>query len=77
MERGIVSAGRDREGRDYSPRLELVRLTIPRRVYTAAHLEYAAAAIAGVYERRNEIKGLQWVYEPPVLRFFTGRFKRL
>jgi tyrosine phenol-lyase len=77
MERGIVSAGRDKEGRDYCPRLELVRLTIPRRVYTAAHLEYAAAVIAGVFERRSEIKGLQWVYEPPVLRFFTGRFKRL
>ncbi|NMD42523.1 MAG: tyrosine phenol-lyase [Firmicutes bacterium] len=77
MERGIVSAGRDQEGRDYCPKLELVRLTIPRRVYTAAHLEYAAAAIAGVYERRSEVKGLQWVYEPPVLRFFTGRFERL
>jgi tyrosine phenol-lyase len=77
MERGIVSAGRDKEGRDYCPRLELVRLTIPRRVYTAAHLEYAAAVIAGVFERRSEIKGLQWNYEPPVLRFFTGRFKRL
>jgi tyrosine phenol-lyase len=77
MERGIVSAGRDKDGRDYCPRLELVRLTIPRRVYTASHLGYAAEAIAGVYERRSEIKGLQWVYEPPVLRFFTGRFKRL
>ncbi len=77
MERGIVSAGRDKEGRDYYPKLELVRLTIPRRVYTAAHLEYAATAISGVLERRKEIKGLQWVYEPPVLRFFTGRFKRL
>ncbi len=77
MERGIVSAGRDKEGRDYCPKLELVRLTIPRRVYTAAHLEYAAAAIAGVHKRRNEIKGLRWVYEPPVLRFFTGRFERL
>lgn len=77
MERGIVSAGRDQEGRDYYPKLELVRLTIPRRVYTASHLEYAATAIFGVLERRNEIKGLQWVYEPPVLRFFTGRFKRL
>lgn len=77
MERGIVSAGRDNEGRDYCPKLELVRLTIPRRVYTAAQLEYAAVAIAKIHERSNEIKGLQWVYEPPVLRFFTGRFKKL
>ncbi len=77
MERGIVSAGRDKDGCDYCPKLELVRLTIPRRVYTAAHLEYAAVAIAGVHERRSEIKGLEWVYEPPLLRFFTGRFKKL
>lgn len=77
MERGIVSAGRDSEGRDYCPNLELVRLTIPRRVYTAAHLEYAAQSIAAVHGRREEIRGLEWVYEPPVLRFFTGRFKRL
>ncbi len=77
MERGIVSAGRDSEGRDYCPRLELVRLTIPRRVYTASHLEYAARAIAEVHGRREEIGGLEWVYEPPVLRFFTGRFRRL
>ena len=77
MERGIVSAGRDRNGRDYAPRLELVRLTIPRRVYTASHLAYAAEAIAGVHARRDEIEGLKWVYEPPVLRFFTGRFARL
>lgn len=77
MERGIVSAGRDSEGRDYCPRLELVRLTIPRRVYTASHLEYVARAIAEVHSRREEIGGLEWVYEPPVLRFFTGRFGRL
>ena len=77
MERGIVSAGRDSEGRDYCPNLELVRLTIPRRVYTAAHLEYAAQSIAAVHGRREKIRGLEWVYEPPVLRFFTGRFKRL
>ena len=77
MERGIVSAGRDREGRDYRPQLELVRLAVPRRVYTMAHLEYAATSIAELYERRSEIRGLQWVYEPPVLRFFTGRFKRI
>ena len=77
MERGVVSAGRGKDGREYKPRLELVRLTIPRRVYTAAHLEYTAGSIAEVHGRRAEVRGLAWDHEPPVLRFFTGRFKPL
>jgi tyrosine phenol-lyase len=75
MERGIVSAGRDKEGNNHYPKLELVRLTIPRRVYTYSHLDYVADSIISLYEKRDQIKGLEWVYEPPVLRFFTGRFK--
>ena len=77
MERGIVSAGRDKKGKNYHPRMELVRLTIPRRVYTYAHLDFVAESVARVYERRREIKGLKWVYEPPFLRFFTGRFEKI
>ena len=77
MERGIISAGRDKDGNDYYPKLELVRLTIPRRVYTSAHLDYVAESVKKVYEERDKITGLKWVYEPPVLRFFTGRFERL
>jgi tyrosine phenol-lyase len=77
MERGIISAGRDKDGKDYCPKLELVRLTVPRRVYTNAHLDYVADSIAGLYEKRSAIRGLKWVYEPPVLRFFTGRFEPL
>lgn len=77
MERGIISAGRDKHGKDYSPKLELVRLTIPRRVYTNAHFDYVADSIAGLYTRRSKIGGLKWVYEPPVLRFFIGRFEPL
>lgn len=77
MERGNVSAGRDKEGKEYFPKLELVRLTLPRRVYTYAHLDFVAEAIIEVYKRRDEIKGLKFVYEPPVLRFFTGRFERV
>lgn len=76
MERGIISAGRDKDGKDYCPKLELVRLTIPRRVYTNAHLDYVADSIVDLYTRRNKIGGLRWIYEPPVLRFFTGRFER-
>ncbi len=75
MERGIVSAGRDvKTGENHKPKLETVRLTIPRRVYTNAHLDYVADSIIELYENRESIKGLQWEYEPSCLRFFTGRF---
>lgn len=75
MERGNVSAGRDKDGKEYFPALELVRLTIPRRVYTYAHMDYVADSVVRTYEHRDNIKGLKWTYEPPVLRFFTGRFE--
>lgn len=75
MERGIISAGRDvKTGENHKPKLETVRLTIPRRVYTYAHLDYVADSIIELYEKRETIKGLQWEYEPSCLRFFTGRF---
>lgn len=77
MERGIVSAGRDKNGQNYCPRLELVRLTIPRRVYTYAHMDVVANASIDLYRDRESIKGLEMVYEPPVLRFFTAKFKPL
>ncbi len=78
MERGIVSAGRDpKTGKHRYPKLELVRLTIPRRVYTQAHLDVTAESIAAVYDKRKHIKGLKMVYEPKYLRFFQGRFKRI
>jgi len=75
MERGIVSAGRDKiTGKNHSPKLETVRLTIPRRVYTYAHMDIAADAIIKLYENRDSIRGLKFVYEPPMLRFFNARF---
>jgi tyrosine phenol-lyase len=75
MERGIVSAGRNPETGDHNyPKLELVRLAIPRRVYTQSHMDVVAESVAAVYERREEIKGLRFVYEPPQLRFFQARF---
>ncbi|RMD49492.1 MAG: tyrosine phenol-lyase [Ignavibacteria bacterium] len=78
MERGIVSAGRDPETGDHRyPKLELVRLTFPRRVYTQAHIDVAVESIAAVYEERKKIKGLKMVYEPKYLRFFQARFDRL
>lgn len=78
MERGIISAGRNKETGDHNrPNLELVRLTIPRRVYTQSHFDLAAYHIAKLYEHRHEAKGLKFVYEPPYLRFFQGRFERM
>ncbi|MBL7798724.1 MAG: tryptophanase, partial [Saprospiraceae bacterium] len=77
MERGIVSAGRDAQGRNYYPKLELVRFTIPRRVYTQAHMDVIAESAAAVFDRRKKIKGLKMVYEPKYLRFFQARFERL
>ena len=76
MERGIVSAGRDKEtGENHKPKLELVRLTIPRRVYTYAHLDHVAEGIINLYRKRDQIKGMKMVYEPKLLRFFTSRFE--
>lgn len=78
MERGIVSAGRNKEtGEEYKPKLELVRLTIPRRVYTQSHLDVVAYSVAELYEHRKSAKGLKMVYEPRYLRFFQARFEKL
>jgi tyrosine phenol-lyase len=77
MERGVVSAGRKANGKNYFPKLELVRFTIPRRVYTQAHMDVIAESTARVYDRRNKIKGLKMVYEPKYLRFFQARFEQL
>lgn len=75
MERGNVSKGRDPDsGKNYRPALELVRLTIPRRVYSNDHMRTVAEGIIRVWRRRDSIGGLAFVYEPPHLRFFRGRF---
>lgn len=76
MERGIVSAGRNKETGDHNyPHLELVRLTIPRRVYTNSHMDVVAQGVIDLYARRAEISGLEMVYEPEDLRFFQARFE--
>lgn len=77
MERGVVSAGRKANGENYYPKLELVRFTIPRRVYTQPHMDVIAESTARVYDRRNKIKGLKMIYEPKYLRFFQARFEQL
>jgi tyrosine phenol-lyase len=78
MERGIVSAGRDAAtGQNHYPALELVRRTIPRRVYTQAHMDLTAESVAAVHDARRKAKGLRMVYEPRYLRFFQARFEPL
>lgn len=75
MERGVISAGRNKHtGEHNKPKLELVRLTIPRRVYTNNHMDVVADSIISLYEKRDTISGLQMDYEPPTLRFFNARF---
>ncbi|MFM8456748.1 MAG: tyrosine phenol-lyase, partial [Ignavibacteria bacterium] len=64
-------------GQHHYPKLELVRLTIPRRVYTQAHMDVVAESTAIVYDKRHSIKGLEMIYEPKYLRFFQARFKKL
>lgn len=76
MERGIVSAGRNKDtGDHYYPKLELVRLTFPRRVYTQAHCDVTIEAVQSLYQDRKNLKGLRMVYEPKYLRFFQARFE--
>lgn len=75
MERGIISAGRNNAtGEHHRPKLETVRLTIPRRVYTYAHMDVVADGIIKLYQHKEDIRGLKFIYEPKQLRFFTARF---
>ena len=76
MERGTVSAGRSKDtGEEYRPKLELVRLALPRRVYTQAHMDVVAESVLCVFEEREQAGGLRMVYEPRYLRFFQARFE--
>ena len=76
MERGIVSAGRDPKTREnHIPKLETVRLTIPRRVYTYKHMDIVADSVIDLFKHKESIRGLKFVYEPRQLRFFTARFE--
>jgi tyrosine phenol-lyase len=78
MERGIASAGRNPETGDHNrPALELTRLTIPRRVYTQAHMDVVAESVKAAFDARESTRGLRMVYEPKYLRFFQARFETL
>jgi tryptophanase len=60
-----------------SAQMELVRLAIPRRVYTQSHIDYVVEVIIGVFKKRNELCGMEIIYQPDVLRHFTCHFKHL
>lgn len=77
MERGTISMDRDRDGNEVYSDLELARLAVPRRVYTMSHFEYVVDRVKWLYRHRDKVKGLKFVEEPPVLRFFFGKLEAL
>ena len=77
MERGTISMDRDKDGNDVFADVELTRLAVPRRVYTISHIDYAIDRIEWLYAHRDLVKGLKFVSEPPVLRFFFGKLEAL
>ena len=77
MERGTISMDRDQNGNEVYSDLELARLAVPRRVYTMSQIEYAVDRLDWLYRHRDLVKGLKFVEEPPVLRFFFGRLSAL
>lgn len=73
MERGTMSEQRDEKGEETMAHMELLRLALPRRVFTMSHIKYAVDRISWLYENRSLIGGLTFVEEPKILRFFFGK----
>lgn len=73
MERGILSEDREAAGSEHYSNMELLRLAVPRRVFTLSQIKYAIDRIVWLYDNRKLIGGLKFVEEPRVLRFFMGR----
>ena len=72
MERGTISSVRDENGVEILADVELLRLAVPRRVFTLSQIKYVVDRLHWLYDNRDMIGGLKFVYEPPVLRFFMG-----
>jgi tryptophanase len=77
MERGTISTDRDKDGKEVYADLELTRIALPRRVYSVSHIEYIIDRLEWIYNHRDLIKGLKFISEPPVLRFFLGKLDAL
>ena len=77
MERGTISMDRDAQGNDVPSDLELCRLAVPRRVYSRSHIDYVVDRLAWLYQHRSLVGGLEFIEEPPVLRFFLGKLRAL
>jgi tyrosine phenol-lyase len=77
MERGTISTDRDKEGKEVMADVELARLAVPRRIYTLSQIEYVIDRVTWLHKNRQLIKGLTFIEEPPVLRFFFGKLKAL
>ena len=77
MERGTLSEQREADGTERFAELELMRLAMPRRVYTLSQVKYVADRVKWLWDNRQLIGGLKWVEEPQVLRFFFGRLKEI
>jgi tyrosine phenol-lyase len=75
MERGTISMERDTDGNEVPSDLELLRLAVPRRVFTVSHLEFTISRLKWLYDHRDLIHGLQFTEEPKIMRFFTGKLK--
>ncbi|MDR0933765.1 MAG: tryptophanase [Burkholderiaceae bacterium] len=75
MERGTISTDRDAAGNDVPADVELLRLALPRRVFTLSQIKYLEDRLKWLYENRNLVGGLRFVEEPKILRFFLGRLE--
>lgn len=75
MERGTISSIRDENGNDLLADVELLRLAFPRRVFTLSQTKFIIDRVKWLYDNRDLVGGLEWVEEPPLLRFFMGRLK--
>ncbi len=77
MERGTVSMDRDKAGNEVPSDLELARFAVPRRVYTVSQIEYVVDRLTWLYKHRELVGGLNFIEEPPVLRFFFGKMEAI
>ena len=71
---GTAMFGKQADGSEQPANMDLVRLAIPRRVYTQSHMDYVIEVILEVFERRESLKGMRFTWQPSALRHFTGKF---